>query len=119
MTLPVVEPLGTGAAILVALQLVGVVARPLNATVLVPWEAPKFVPVIVTEVPITPEAGLRFVIEGVGMLTLKEIPLLATPPTVTTTLPVVAPIGTGAVMLVALQAVGVAVVPLTLTVLVP
>jgi hypothetical protein len=53
------------------------------------------------------------------LVTAKGIPLLATPPTVTTTLPVVAPIGTGAVMLVALQFVGVAVVPLIVTVLVP
>jgi hypothetical protein len=41
------------------------------------------------------------------------------PPTVTTTFPVVAPVGTGTVTLVALQAVGVATVPLNATVLVP
>src|SRR3954464_10733289 len=41
------------------------------------------------------------------------------PPTVTTTLPVVAPIGTGTTMLVADQLVGTAVVPLNVTVLVP
>jgi len=46
-TLPVVAPLGTGTAMLVALQLVGVAAVPLNFTVLVPWLAPKFAPVIV------------------------------------------------------------------------
>jgi hypothetical protein len=45
--------------------------------------------------------------------------MLATPPTVTTTLPVVAANGTGTVMLVALQLVGVASVPLNVTVLVP
>jgi hypothetical protein len=49
---------------------------------------------------------------GAGMFTVKLTPLLATPPTVTTTLPVVAPDGTGATMLVALQLVGVAAVPL-------
>jgi hypothetical protein len=43
--------------------------------------------------------------------------MLATPPTVTTTLPVVAALGTGATMLVADQLVGVAVVPLNFTVL--
>ena len=37
-------------------------------------------------------------------VTVKATPLLATPPTVTTTFPVVAPVGTGATMLVALQA---------------
>ncbi len=45
--------------------------------------------------------------------------MLATPPTVTTTLPVVAPVGTVATILVAFQLVGVAVVPLKVMVLVP
>src|ERR1700722_19206495 len=52
-------------------------------------------------------------------VTVNAGPLLATPPTVTTTLPVVAPLGTGTIMLVAAQLVGVAVVPLNFTVLVP
>jgi hypothetical protein len=57
---------------------------------------------------------------GVGS-TVKVTPLLATPDTVTTTFPVVAPFGTAALMLVALQHVphGLAVVPLNFTVLVP
>jgi len=92
---------------------------PLNLTVLVPCVAPKLAPVIVTEVPSTPEVGFRLVMLGAGTVTVKLVPLLATPPTVTTTFPVVAPAGTGATMLVALQLVGVAVVPLNLTVLVP
>ena len=58
-TLPVVAPAGTGTTMLVALQLVGVATVPLNVTVLVPCVAPKFVPVIVTEVPTSPEVGLR------------------------------------------------------------
>src|SRR5271157_2561656 len=58
MTLPVVAPLGTGTVILVPLQLVGVPEVPLNVTVLVPCVAPKFVPVIVTEVPTVPDVGL-------------------------------------------------------------
>jgi hypothetical protein len=45
--------------------------------------------------------------------------LLARPPTVTTTLPVVAPAGTGTTMLLADHDVGVAAVPLKVTVLVP
>jgi hypothetical protein len=117
-TFPVVAPAGTGATMLVALQLVGVVAVPLNVTVLVPWDAPKFVPVIVTELPTGPEVGLKLVMLGAAS-TVKLIPLLATPDTATTTLPVVAPAGTGATMLVALQLVGVATVPLNVTVLVP
>jgi len=43
----------------------------------------------------------------VDVVTVKLTPLLATPPTVTTTFPVVAPAGTGATMPVALQLVGV------------
>ena len=50
---------------------------------------------------------------------VKLTPLLAEPPTVTTTLPLVALAGTGTVMLVALQVVGVADAPLKVTVLVP
>jgi hypothetical protein len=56
---------------------------------------------------------------GAGIVTVNSVPMLATPPTVTTTLPVVAANGTGTVMLVALQLVGVASVPLNVTVLVP
>jgi hypothetical protein len=118
MTLPVAAPFGTEAAMLVAFQLVGVAAVPLNVTVLVPCVAPKLVPVMVTEVPAGPEVGFRLVIVG-GAVTVKLTPLLATPPTVTTTLPVLAPLGTGTAILVALQLVGVAAVPLNVTVLVP
>ena len=118
-TFPVAAPLGTGATILVALQLVGVAAVPLNVTVLVPCVAPKLAPVIVTDAPTNPDVGLRLVMLGPGVVTVKLTPLLATPPTATTTLPVVAPAGTGATMLVALQLVGVAPIPLKVTVLVP
>ena len=51
--------------------------------------------------------------------TVKLTPLLETPPTVTVTGPVVAPLGTGATMRVAVQLVGVATVPLNRTVLPP
>jgi hypothetical protein len=53
---------------------------------------------------------------GAEEVTVKAIPLLATPPVVTITLPVVAFAGTGVMMLVAVQLVGVAVVPLNVTV---
>src|SRR6266436_6136139 len=118
-TLPVVAPAGTSTTTLVALQLVAVAATPLNVTVLVPCVAPKFAPLIVTELPTNPEVGLKLVMLGPGTVTVKFMPLLTTPPTVTTTLPVVAPAGTGATMLVALQLVGVAVIPLNVAVLVP
>src|SRR5438552_9093242 len=118
-TFPVVAPLGTGTTMLVALQLVGVAAVPLNVTVLVPCVAPKFAPVIVTDAPTNPDVGFRPVTLGPGLVTVKLTPLLATPPTVTTTFPVVAPLGTGTTILVALQLVGVAAIPLNVTVLVP
>ncbi len=118
-TLPVVAPFGTATTILVALQLVGAPAVPSNFTVLVPCVAPKFVPVIVTDVPTGPDVALKFVMLGAGVVTVNVTPLLATPPTVTTTLPVVAPLGTDTTMLVALQLVGVPATPLNVTVLVP
>jgi hypothetical protein len=118
-TFPVVAPAGTGATMLVALQLVGIAVVPLNFSVFVPCVAPKFVPVIVTAVPTSPDAGFKLVMLGVGTVTVKLTPLLATPPTVTTTLPVVAPAGTGTTMLVALQLVAAAATPLNVTALVP
>ena len=117
-TVPVVAPAGTGTTMLVADQLVGVAAVPLNVTVLVPCVAPKLVPAIVTAVPTGPLVGDRLVSVG-AIVTVYGQRLLARPPTVTTTLPVVAPAGTGTAMLVADQLVGVAAVPLNLTVLVP
>ena len=104
---------------LVADQLVGVAVVPLNVTVLVPCAAPKIVPVIVTDVPTGPLVGDRLVTLGAGVVTVKVTPLLATAPTVTTALPVVAAAGTGTTMLDADQVVGVAVVPLKVTVLEP
>src|SRR5215510_12357710 len=68
----------------------------------------------------TPEGA---VVEGlsvsVGATTVNGVPLLASALTVTTTLPVVAPAGTGTTILVADQLVGVATVPLKATALVP
>src|SRR5260221_563663 len=100
-TFPVVDPLGAETTIWVLLQLVMVVAEvPLKVTVLVPRVAPKFVPVIVTDAPKPPAVGDKLVTPGVGM-TVKLMPLLATPAKVTRTLPVVAPPGTETKILVA------------------
>ena len=115
-TLPVVAPVGTGTAMVAVLQNVGVAATPLNVTVLVPWAAPKLVPVSATDVPTGPDVGERIVMLGA---TPKGTPLLARPLTVTTTFPVVAPAGTGTTMLVAPQLVGEDAAPLKVTVLVP
>src|SRR5260370_42111514 len=58
--------LGTVAVICVLLQLVtDVVCAPLKLTVLVPCVAPKFDPVIVTDVPIPPNSGDTPVTKGV------------------------------------------------------
>jgi len=81
--------------------------------------APKFVPVIVTEVATGPDEGESPVILGVGN-TVNATPALATPLTVTTTLPLLAFAGTMARIDVALQLVTVvAAVPLKATELVP
>jgi hypothetical protein len=76
--------------------------------------------VIVTELPIGPPVGDRFDMSGPEP-TAKGIALLATPETVTTTFPVVAPAGTGAVIDVEAQQVPqiVANVPLNVRVLDP
>jgi hypothetical protein len=91
---------------------------PLKVTVLVPWVVPKPVPAIVTVSPVFPELGVRAVTLNPEE-TVKLMPLLVALPTTTTTLPVVAPLGTGTTMPVSLQPEGVATVLLNLTLLVP
>lgn len=118
MTFPVVAPVGTLATMLVALQLVIVAVVPLNFTFPLPWVAPMLEPAIVIEAPTAPEFGVRLDMLGVAS-TVNALPLLAVPLTVTTTFPVVAPLGTTATILVALHDVTLAVVLLNLTVLVP
>jgi hypothetical protein len=117
---PVVVPAGAFARTCVELQVVKEVAvTPLKVTVLVPWVDPKFEPLMVTSVPDRPALGDNVEIVGVGR-TVKLTPLLTCVATVTVTLPVAAPDGTGAAILVADQLVGVAVLLLkNLTVLVP
>jgi hypothetical protein len=72
----------------------------------------KLLPVMVTEVPGSPLAGESEAITGA---TVKAAPLLANPPLFTTILPVVAPPGTAAVMLVLVQEEMIAARPLKLT----
>jgi len=77
------------------------------------------VPLTLTAAPTAPDVGDKLVIFGAAT-TVKVTPLLATPPTVTTTFPVVAPVGTVATIDVVLQlAILVTVVVLNFTVLVP
>jgi hypothetical protein len=105
--LPLVAPLGTGTTIWPAAQLVGVAVVPLNVTVLEPCDEPKLAPEIVTDIPTAAKVGETLEIVGVGK-TVKLFPLLANPATVTTTLPVVAPLGTDVWICVFVQLVGVA-----------
>lgn len=112
VTFPEVAFVGTKTLIEVALQLDTVAAVPLKLTV---PEDPKLLPLIVTLVPTGPEEGDMPVTGD----TVNGTPLLGTPATVTTTFPVVAPLGTGAVILVVLQAVGTAAWPLNVMGLVP
>ena len=116
-TFPVVVAGGTVATMLVLLQLVVTAVRPLNFAVLAPLVAPKLEPAIVTDAPGKPEVGVSPVMLGLET-TEKGLPLLSTPLDRTTTLPVVAPLGTVTTMLVADHVVAVAVVPLNFTVLV-
>jgi len=104
------------AVMLDAPQLVIVVALVLlNFTLPFPCDGPKFDPTITMDDPTAPVLGVSDVMLGAAV-TVKLFPLLDVPETVTTTLPVVAPAGTLAVMLDALQLVVVAVVTLNLTV---
>lgn len=63
-TLPVVAPIGTGTTIVVELELVSVEIVSLKVTVGNENPVPKFVPVIVTTVPIPPDVGLRLTMFG-------------------------------------------------------
>jgi len=122
---PVAAPVGMTKDRLVALALeteAGIVPPPcwFNVTEGIALFAVKFVPVTVISVPTAADVGVKLVIVGAGAaVTVNVTPLLATPDTVTTTFPVVAPLGTGTTILVALQLVGAAVVPLNVTVLEP
>jgi hypothetical protein len=82
---PVEAVAGTGTVIELAFQFVGVAVTPLNVTVLVPWVAPKFDPLIVTGVAIGPDVGVRVLIVGGGLALyvtiaaphLREVPNVA------------------------------------------
>ena len=132
---PVAAPTGTGALILVSLQLTGAALTPLNVTLLSPWETPKCEPLIFTTVPTAPEPGFSLLIVGAAPssivataderdtiptpVTAKGLPLLASSPALTTTNPLNAPAGASTRISVSLQEAGVPHIPLKLTPLVP
>jgi hypothetical protein len=114
LILPVVAVEGTVAVIWVAEFTTNVAVTLLKVTPVVVKFAPltvplKFVPVIVTDVPAGPKAGVNEVIVGAGAVTtVKLVALVRCPAAVYTWIgPVVAPVGTTAVTEVALVVVGV------------
>jgi hypothetical protein len=115
---PETAPAGTLTEIDVPLHDVTVPLAPLKFTVLPPWLVPNPEPAMMTDDPVLPEVG---VIDEMLMpeVTVKLTPLLATPATVTTMFPVVAPVGTDATICESLQLTAEAVVPLNLTVFDP
>ena len=77
----------------------------------------KFVPLIVTDVPARPIAGVNPVIVGVRLATVNAVALVAEPPgAVTPMVPVVAPAGTVTINFDELALETVAAVPLNVTV---
>lgn len=115
---PVTAPLGTVAVIEVLPHDVTVPFAPAKLTVLPPWLVPNPEPAMMTDDPVLPEVGVMDEMLS-PEVTVKLTPLLATPATVTTMFPVVAPVGTAAMICESLQLAAVAVVPLNLIVLVP
>src|SRR5437016_5320931 len=119
ITLPEVAPAGTVTVIWLALQLLMFVAGvPLNVTA-PPWDGPKFDPLMLMVAPTPPESGPRLVMLGAPPTVNRTPPLCTPPAAVTTTLPVVAPAGTVAVMLLLLQELILAVTPLHATLPLP
>jgi hypothetical protein len=116
---PVVAPAGTVAVTLVALTTLNVAAVPLKVTPVAPV---KFVPVMVTLVPTGPKVGVNEVIVGApaAVVTLKPWELQSLPPGVVTQIfPVVAPLGTVAVIFVEDFTVNVAEAPWNVTLVAP
>lgn len=114
LIVPVVVPVATTAAIVVAPDTVKLLAAvPWNLTAVAPF---RLVPVMVTEVPIPPLVGVKLVIVGAGT-TVKLDELVAVPPGVVTEIvPVVVPVATTAVIFVEPDTVKLlAAVPLNLT----
>jgi hypothetical protein len=114
---PVVAPIGTEVEILLVVDALTLASTPLNLTTLLPGVALKFVPEMVTAAVSAPLVGVNPEMPGVGR-TVKLDALVTTTPvpfTRTEIGPVVAPTGTDVVMLVLVEPVTVANVPLKRT----
>lgn len=115
-TAPLVAPDGTVAVIEDELQPLMVVAFvPLNETAPEPWVEPKLAPEIVTVPPTAAVVGVMPVTIG-ACETVNGTPLLETPSTVTTTFPMLAPLGTATSIDVSPHIVGLPATPLNVTV---
>ena len=109
---PVAAPEGTEVVILVDEDAVTVAEIPLKVTELLAGVVLKFVPEMVTVAPSAPLAGVNPVKVGVGATAKLFVLKIVMPFSVKEILPVVAPIGTVVVILVAVEAVTVAATPL-------
>ena len=109
---PVAAPEGTEVVILVDEDAVTVAEIPLKVTELFAGVVLKFVPEMVTVAPSAPLAGVNPVKVGVGATVKLFVLKIVMPFRVKEILPVVAPIGTEVVILVAVEAVTVAATPL-------
>ena len=118
ITGPVPAPEGTVVEMLVELELVTVAGNPLKVTVLAPGVELKSAPIMVTGAPTGPSGGVRLNMDGT-FVTVKLAGLLGTFVTVAMTFPVMAPVGTVAVMFVADQVVTFNAVPFNVIVLLP
>ena len=113
-TLPFVAPTGTVVRMVGGFQELMTAGVPLKVTV--SGVGPNPDPLIVTEVPTEFAFGDKLLMKG---MTVKTTPLLARPPTLTNTFPVVAVLGTENVIVLLFQVVGVIERPLRRTVLEP
>jgi hypothetical protein len=109
---PVVAPLGTVTVILVVVDEVTVAVTPLNLTTLLAAVVLKFVPVIITVAPGAPLDGVKPVNVGVGNTVKLVAVVIATPFTIIDIGPVTAPTGTIALILVEVEEVMSATIPL-------
>jgi len=118
LILPVIAPFGTAAVIWVGLFTVKDAAVPLNATAVAPV---RFVPLIVTDVPACPLVGVKLEMVGADAeVTVNVVAELAVPPAVVTeNFPLLAAVGTVAVIRVALFTENDAAVPLSVTCVAP
>jgi hypothetical protein len=117
----VVAPAGTGTVRLVALACVTPARVPLNFTMLSAVTGEKFVPTIVTLVPVVPVAGEKLVMDkldaGVVLNVKLFVDVTSSLPTSTVILPVVPPTGAATVRLVVVAEVTGVTTPLNLTTL--